>query len=386
MLTLALEPPRRPAPVDQALLWSTLLLLALGLVMVYSASVSIAAVNKITGRDPHFYLVRHAASLGLGCLLALAVFQVPVRAWQRLAVPLLLVALGLLVLVLVPGVGRSVNGSQRWLRFAGLGFQPSEFAKLAMVLYAAGYALRRSARMGSLVRGMLPLSAVMAVVGGLLLLEPDFGALMVVVTVTLGILFLGGLSARVFAAVTVPLMALVPLLIWLEPYRMARLVSFLDPWDDPDRKGYQLIHSLIAFGRGAFSGVGLGASVEKQFYLPEAHTDFLMAVIAEEMGLAGVLLVLVLFAGLVVRTFMVGRQAAQLERYFAALTAQGVGLWIGLQALINLGVNMGALPTKGLTLPLMSFGGSGILANLAGLAIVLRVDYENRQLMQGKTP
>jgi cell division protein FtsW len=313
-------------------------------------------------------------------------------AWQRLAPWLFALGALLLVLVLVPGIGKSVNGSRRWLSLFVINLQPSEFMKLAVVLHSASYAVRKAASLHgkqplrqTLVRGFLPLFAVMVVVGGLLLLEPDFGALVVIVAIAFGILFIGGLDWRLFFVLALLLPAALSALLVAEPYRIQRLVAFLDPWSDPFGKGYQLSHSLIAFGRGEWFGVGLGSSVEKLLYLPEAHTDFLLAVIAEELGFAGVLVVIALFVWLIFRTYAIGRQAAGLSRPFAALTAQGVGIWIGAQAFINIGVNMGVLPTKGLTLPLLSFGGSGIVANCIALAIVMRVDYENRRLLRGFT-
>jgi cell division protein FtsW len=239
--------------------------------------------------------------------------------------------------------------------------------------------------MDSFRRGFAPLAVVMLLVGGLLLREPDFGAFVVIVCIAMGILFLGGINARLFGALVVVLLAGFVLLIWISPYRRERIFGFMDPWQDAYGKGYQLSHALIAFGRGEWFGVGLGASVEKLFYLPEAHTDFLLAVIAEELGFFGVVLVIGLFALVVQRAFVIGRQALQLDRVYAGLVSQGIGIWIGVQAFINMGVNMGLLPTKGLTLPLMSFGGSGILANCMAVAILLRVDYENRQMMRGIT-
>jgi cell division protein FtsW len=240
--------------------------------------------------------------------------------------------------------------------------------------------------MGSFRRGFLPMFGVMMLTGTLLLMEPDFGAFVVITTIAMGVLFLGGMNWRLFATLFVLLLAGFVLLIWISPYRMQRIAVLLDPWSDPFGAGYQLSHALIAFGRGEWFGVGLGASVEKLLYLPEAHTDFLLAVIGEELGFAGVAAVVALIAWVVARAFAIGAQAARLERYYPALVAQGVGLWIGTQALINIGVNLGVLPTKGLTLPLLSFGGSGLVANLAGLAILLRVDFENRELMQGRAP
>jgi cell division protein FtsW len=251
------------------------------------------------------------------------------------------------------------------------------------VLYAADYTARKHAVLKSFRRGLLPMLAVMLLVSWLLLREPDFGALVVIAVIAFSILFLGGMNGRHFAALLGMLAVGFALLVLFSPYRMQRIFGFMDPWSDPYGQGYQLSHALIAFGRGEWLGVGLGASVEKLFYLPEAHTDFLLAVIAEELGLAGVALVIALFAWLVVRAFAIGRQAALHERHFAALAAQGIGIWFGFQALINMGVNMGLLPTKGLTLPLMSYGGSGLLANFVALAIVLRIDWESRQLSRG---
>jgi cell division protein FtsW len=245
--------------------------------------------------------------------------------------------------------------------------------------------MRKAAFMHSLRKGFLPMFAVMMLAGGLLLMEPDFGAFAVITVIAMGILFLGGMNWRLFAGLIVMLVIGFLLLIWTSPYRMQRVIGFMDPWADPYGKGYQLSHALIAFGRGEWFGVGLGASVEKLFYLPEAYTDFLLAVIAEELGFAGVLLIIVLFTLLVWRAFVIGRRACELERYYAALVAQGVGLWIGVQAIINMGVNMGLLPTKGLTLPLLSFGGSAILATCCAIAILLRVDWENRQQARGFT-
>jgi cell division protein FtsW len=289
----------------------------------------------------------------------------------------------LLLLVLIPGIGKEVNGSQRWLSLGMFNLQPSELMKLLVLLYAADYTVRKAALMHSFRKGFLPMLIVMLLVGGLLLREPDFGAFVVITVIAMGVLFLGGMNWKLFAVLIMLLIIGFVLLIWSSPYRLQRVMGFMDPWADPYGKGYQLSHALIAFGRGEWFGVGLGASVEKLLYLPEAHTDFLLAVIAEELGFAGVIAVIALFGWLTWRAFAIGNQAARLERYFSALVAQGVGLWIGAQAAINMGVNMGVLPTKGLTLPLLSFGGSGIVANCCALAILLRVDYENRQMMKG---
>ncbi len=382
--------PRAMAPYDSSLAWSALLLLTIGLVMVYSASIASAEASPHTGYRAWYFFVRHAMFVGAGLVAAFVAFQIPMKAWQRLSPWLFVGGLLLLLLVLVPGVGRSVNGARRWLSLVFVNLQPSEFMKLAVVLYAASYAVRkaqflhaRQPMRQTLLRGFLPLFTVMVLTGGLLLLEPDFGAFVVIVVIAFGILFLGGLDWRIL----VPLVALLPValggILVAAPYRLQRLVAFLDPWSDPFGKGYQLSHSLIAFGRGEWFGVGLGSSVEKLLFLPEAHTDFLLAVIAEELGFVGVALVLGLFVWLLFRTYAIARQAALLGRSFSALVAQGIGVWIGVQAFINIGVNMGVLPTKGLTLPLLSFGGSGIVANCIAVALLLRVDWENRRLLRG---
>jgi cell division protein FtsW len=289
----------------------------------------------------------------------------------------------LLVIVLIPGLGREVNGSRRWIGLGPVNLQPSELMKLFAALYAADYTVRKLPLMGSFKRGFMPMAAVILFVGFLLLREPDFGAFVVITAIAFGVLFLGGINVRAFVLLALVAVVGFILLVWLSPYRRDRLLGFMDPWQDAFGKGYQLSHALIAFGRGEWFGVGLGASVEKLFYLPEAHTDFLLAVIAEELGFAGVVTVVVLFAILVQRAFAIGRDAVRLERYYPALVAQGLGLWFGVQSFINMGVNMGLLPTKGLTLPLMSFGGSGVVANCLALAILLRIDWENRQDMRG---
>lgn len=377
---------------DPTLAWAALLLLATGLVMVYSASIATAEASAYTGYRPWYFLARHALFIAAGLTAGLIAFQVPVKVWRALAPYLFVAGAALLIAVLVPGVGRAINGSKRWLTLGMLNLQPSEFMKLFVVLYASSYAVRRAAFLHAeqplkqtLLRGFLPLLAVMIGIGALLLHEPDFGACVVIVAIAFGILFLGGLDWRLLAGLGV----LVPIALWvliaMAPYRLQRFTGFLDPWADAYGKGYQLSHSLIAFGRGEWFGVGLGASVEKLLYLPEAHTDFLLAVIAEELGFAGVLAVIALFAWLLIRAYAIGRQAARLERPFAALLAHGIGLWLGIQAFINIGVNMGVLPTKGLTLPLLSFGGSGIVANCVAIAILLRVDFENRRLLRGFT-
>jgi len=378
--------PRAPvAEYDRSLVWTTVLLLALGLVMVYSASIAIAEGSRATGYQPAYYLARHALFVAAGLAAALVVFQVPLRLWQRAAPWLALAGAVLLLLVLVPGAGREVNGAKRWVSLYFVTFQPSELMKLFVALYAADYTVRKAAHMASFRKGFLPMLTVMLLVGGLLLTQPDFGAFVVITVIAMGILFLGGMNWKLFAGLGGLLLIGFVGLILVSPYRLQRVTGFMDPWADPFGKGYQLSHALIAFGRGEWLGVGLGASVEKLFYLPEAHTDFLLAVIAEELGFAGVAAILAAFVWIVARAFAIGRRACALERYFPALVAQGIGLWIGVQAVINIGVNMGMLPTKGLTLPLISFGGSAIVVTCCAIAVLLRVDWENRQLMRGFT-
>jgi cell division protein FtsW len=371
------------AEYDSALVWVVTVLLGIGLVMVYSASIAIAEGSRGTGHQPMYYLLRHGAYVALSVVAALAVFQIPSHAWQRAAPYLFLLGLGLLVLVLVPGVGREVNGSRRWLSLYIVNLQASELMKFAVLAYAADYTVRKAAFMDSFRRGFLPMLMVMLLTGGLLLREPDLGAFAVIAAIAMGILFLGGMSWRLFAGLIVMLVIGFVMLILVSPYRLQRVTGFMDPWADPYGKGYQLSHALIAFGRGEWLGVGLGGSVEKLFYLPEAHTDFVLAVIAEELGFVGVLAVILLFAWLIMRAFAIGRRAVLLERHFSGLVAQGVGLWIGVQVIINMGVNMGLLPTKGLTLPLLSFGGSAVVVTCAAIAVLFRIDWENRQLMRG---
>ncbi|WP_292993378.1 putative lipid II flippase FtsW [Nitrosomonas sp.] len=370
------------ADFDQALVWSVVLLLSIGLIMIYSASIAIAEAQFGADRAG-YYLLRHSAYLAVGLLLGLVTFQVPMRIWQKYVTYFFMISVLMLALVLVPGIGHEVNGSQRWISLYVVNIQPSEFVKLFMVLYTADYVSRKAGDLNSFLKGFLPITVVLSIVGFLLLLEPDFGAFFVVTTLVMSILFLGGVSLKIFIALIGILAIGLYELILSSEYRMARVVAFMDPWADPYGKGYQLSHALIAFGRGEWLGVGLGGSVEKLFYLPEAHTDFLLSVLAEELGFAGVAAVIVLFIWLIMRAFIIGRLAAKLGNPFSALVAQGIGIWIGVQALINMGVNMGVLPTKGLTLPLLSFGGSSITANCIALAVILRIDWENRQRLRG---
>ncbi|CAG4884113.1 integral membrane protein involved in stabilizing FstZ ring during cell division [Georgfuchsia toluolica] len=374
---------QRVAELDPLLVWSALGLLLFGLVMVYSASIATAEGSKFTGYQSSYFLLRHGIFLAIGFVTGVVAFQIPVRFWQQAAPLLFVVGFVLIGIVLIPHIGRSVNGAQRWLPLGPINLQPSELMKLFAVLYAADYTTRKLADMDSFRRGFVPMAMVMVLVGGLLLREPDFGAFVVIISIAMGIMFLGGINARLFSFLFVFLMVSFVILIWISPYRRERIFGFMDPWQDEYGRGYQLSHALIAFGRGEWFGVGLGASVEKLFYLPEAHTDFLLAVVAEELGFAGVAIVVCAFALLIQRAFAIGRQALLLDRIFGGLVAQGVGIWFGVQSFINMGVNMGLLPTKGLTLPLMSFGGSGVVANCLALAILLRIDYENRSVMRG---
>ncbi len=370
---------------DNVLIWLVITMLSFGLVMVYSASIDTAEASKATGYHANFFLIRQAGYVAAGLMAGFMAFRmVTMLQWQRLAPWLFVAGLVLLTLVLVPKIGRNVNGSQRWLPLLVFNLQPSELMKLFTALYAADYAVRKAALMHNLKQGFLPMLVAILFTGFLLLREPDFGAFVVIIAIAMTTLFLGGLNLRIFIGLLVMSVIGFVGLIWSSPYRLQRIVGFMDPWADPFGKGYQLSHALIAFGRGRVWGLGLGGSIEKLFYLPEAHTDFLLAVIAEELGFVGVAVVIGLFAWLIIRAFQIGREAAVLERHFSALTAMGIGVWIGAQAGINIGVNVGLLPTKGLTLPLLSFGGSGIVTNCVAMGILLRVDYETRALKLGR--
>jgi len=373
---------------DQALLWVAVALLVFGLIMVYSASVALPDNPKFARYAHTHFLVRHAFFIAISFVVALLAFQVPVASWEKLAPWLFVASLVLLMVVLVPHVGKGVNGARRWVSLGFMSFQPSELAKFAVVLYASDYMVRKMDVKEKFFRAVLPMAAAVAIVGLLLLAEPDMGAFMVIAVIAMGILFLGGVNARMFFLIAAVMTIAFMLMIALSDWRRERIFAYLDPWSEKHAlgKGYQLSHSLIAIGRGEIFGVGLGGSVEKLHWLPEAHTDFLLAVIGEEFGLVGVLAVIVAFLWVTRRIMHIGRQAIALDRVFAGLVAQGVGIWMGFQAFINMGVNLGALPTKGLTLPLMSYGGSAILMNLVALAVVLRIDQENRALMRGGRP
>jgi len=382
--TLA-APPVRMAGFDQALLWVTVALLLWGLVMVYSASVAMPDNPKFARYAHTHFVVRHVLSLVVAFIVAVLAFQVPLATWERLAPWMFVISLLLLILVLVPFIGKGVNGARRWISLGIMNFQPSELAKFAVLLYAADYMVRKMEVKERFFRAVMPMAVAIAIVGLLLLAEPDMGAFMVISVIAMGILFLGGVNARMFFVIAGVVVVAFSLMVMLSEWRRERIFAYLDPWSDKYSmgKGYQLSHSLIAFGRGEIFGVGLGGSIEKLHWLPEAHTDFLMAVIGEEFGLLGVLTVIGLFMWMTRRIMHIGRQSIALDRLFAGLVAQGVGIWMGFQTFINIGVNLGALPTKGLTLPLMSYGGSAILMNMVALAVVLRIDYENRTLMRG---
>jgi cell division protein FtsW len=373
------------AGFDQALLWVTVALLMWGLVMVYSASVAMPDNPKFARYAHTHFVTRHLLSLVVAFIVAVLAFQVPLATWEKLAPWLFVISLLLLILVLVPFIGKGVNGARRWISIGIMNFQPSELAKFAVLLYAADYMVRKMEVKERFFRAVMPMAIAIAIVGLLLLAEPDMGAFMVISVIAMGILFLGGVNARMFFVIAGVVVVAFSLMVMLSEWRRERIFAYLDPWSDKYSmgKGYQLSHSLIAFGRGEIFGVGLGGSIEKLHWLPEAHTDFLMAVIGEEFGLLGVLVVIGLFMWMTRRIMHIGRQSIALDRLFAGLVAQGVGIWIGFQTFINIGVNLGALPTKGLTLPLMSYGGSAILMNLISLAVVLRIDYENRLLMRG---
>lgn len=371
--------------IDVAMVWIVAGLLLTGLVMVYSASIALPDSPRFSRYAPTHFLLRHAIAICIGLAAAMVVFSVPMNRWQAWSGWLFLLGLVLLVIVLIPGIGKEVYGARRWLSLYVFNLQPSELMKLFVVLYAADYTVRKQDYMLSLRKGFLPMGVAVALVGLLLLLEPDMGAFVVIAGIAMGVLFLGGVSGKLFAVLVVIAGGTFTALIAASPWRRERIFAYLDPFDEANAlgKGYQLSHSLIAFGRGEFFGVGLGGSVEKLHYLPEAHTDFLLAVIGEELGLIGVMAIIVAFFWITRRAFEIGRQAIKLDRVYAGMVAKGIGLWIGLQAFINMGVNTGLLPTKGLTLPLMSYGGSGILVNLIAMAILLRVDFENRKLMRG---
>ena len=374
--------------VDRALVWVVVALMLWGMVMVYSASIAMPDNPKFSRYAHTHFLLRHVIAMAVGCIMALLAFQVRMETWEKIAKPLFVVSLILLAVVLIPFIGKGVNGARRWISLGVLNFQPSELAKLATIIYAADYMVRKMDVKEKFFKAVWPMGAAVGLAGVFLLAEPDMGAFIVIATIAMGILFLGGVNARMFFLILGILVLAFVIMIAESPWRRERIFAYLDPFSAAHAlgKGYQLTHSLIAIGRGEVWGVGLGGSVEKLHWLPEAHTDFLLAVIGEEFGLVGVTLVICLFLWLSRRIMVIGRQAIALNKVFSGLVAQGVGIWIGFQAFINMGVNLGALPTKGLTLPLMSYGGSAIMMNLIAIAIVLRIDAENKQMMRGGRP
>jgi len=360
---------------DEVLVLALCALLGFGTVLVYSASTALVGNGTVS---TFYYLFRHVLHIALGVAVLLLLRRSPVSWWQASGGLWLAVAMFLLVLVLVPGLSGQINGSSRWLQVGPVNLQPSEFAKLAVVVYVAGYLTRRQDLLHRFSYGVLYVGVVVALVGALLMMEPDFGSLVVLTLTVSFMLFLAG--SRIFHLFVCAMSAAITLvaLVWTSPYRMQRVTGFLDPWSDPFDSGFQLVQALIAMGRGEWFGVGLGASVQKLYYLPAPNTDFLLAVIGEELGFVGVVSIMLLFAAIVWRALVIARRAETAGQVFGARLAQGIGLFIGLQALINMGVNMGALPTKGLTLPFLSYGGSSMLASCAAAGLLLAVDRESR--------
>lgn len=353
----------------------TVSIITLGITMVGSASISIA---ERSNGEPFYYLYRQLIATGLGMFLGSLVLITPIKIWQKTGPLILFVSIILLIAVLLPGIGREVNGSSRWIPMGVFNLQVSELVKLAMVLYLAGYLVRHNENVRNTIKGFFMPMVVLAAVAVLLLMEPDLGATVVISATALGMLFLGGVRLWQFMVLMLVMAVSVYYLIVLEPYRLERLQSFMNPWADPFDTGFQLTQSLIAFGRGELTGVGLGNSIQKLFYLPEGHTDFLFAVLAEELGGIGAISVIFLFAALVSRIFVLAKKADQMKQVFSAYMMFGLAIWIGLQAFVNIAVNMGALPTKGLTLPLMSYGGSSMMIMCIVIALILRAEHETR--------
>jgi cell division protein FtsW len=367
---------------DHGLFWVSMILIGIGLVMVYSSSIALAETAKKFGNSSSYFLIRQTLFICIGTAAGFITFLIPMRWWQRVSPYLFLGGLFLLTLVLIPSIGHKVNGSRRWLSLIVFNLQPSEFMKLFVAMYASDYVLRKSKEIGTFLKGFLPMASAIILVGLLLIKEPDFGALAVISVIAALILILGGINKNILLGLLFVSPAAIWAIIHAATYRTSRL-SFLDPWSDSLTKNYQLQHSLMAFGRGEMFGVGLGGSVEKLLYLPEPHTDFILAVLAEELGFIGVLIVIGLFSWLVIRAFGIAKEAIINENYYSALLSQGIGIWFGVQGIMNMGVNMGLLPTKGLTLPLLSYGGSAMVANIIALAILLRIDWENRRGLRG---
>jgi len=366
---------RKSSEYDLWLLGVILGLAAFGLIMVGSASIAYA--DRLYG-NPFHYLLRQGVFMLAALAIGYSVLRMPLAWWEQSSMALLVFALFLLLVVLIPGIGREINGASRWIPLGIINLQVSELAKLFVIIYLAGYLVRRGDDVRNTAKGFFVPMGVLTAVAILLMLEPDFGTTVVLMASALGMLFLGGVRLWLFGMwLSVILLAMVVLAI-SSPYRMQRITTFLNPWDDPFNSGFQLTQALMAIGRGEWFGVGLGASVQKLSYLPEAHTDFLFAVIGEELGFVAVALVVVVFAFIVWRAFAIAARAEQRGYRFAAYLSYGIGLWIGVQAFINMGVNMGLLPTKGLTLPLMSYGGSSLIAIACAMGLLLRTDHELR--------
>lgn len=368
---------QKTLPFDPWLLTAAICLILIGFVMISSASIEVAAVRN---SNPFFYMIRHGIFILIGLAAAIVALNIPISFWQRTGPWLLLIGFLLLILVLI--VGREINGSVRWISLGPINLQASEVAKFAMVIYLAGYLVRRLTEVRSSWKGIAKPALPLAFFLFLLILEPDFGAAVVLLGSIMGMIFLGGMKFSQFAMIVVGCAVVIPSLAVLQPYRVVRLKTFLDPWADPFGSGYQLAQAQIAFGRGEWFGTGLGNSVQKLFYLPEAHTDFVFSVLAEEMGLVFALLVIGLFGLLAIRMFNIGRRAEKLQQFFMAYISYGFAIMLAGQALINIGVNVGALPTKGLTLPLVSYGGSSLVVSCVMLAIVMRVDYELKRMQR----
>lgn len=370
--------------LDYPLLWIVISLLSIGIVMVYSSSITMPDFPKYASYKNYTFLLRHCISIIFSTIISLIIFRIPIATWNKFAPNFFLIALFFLIITLIPQLGKDVNGARRWIRFGLISVQPSEIMKLATTIYVANYTARKQEYMQSFLKGFLPIAFVISFVGIVLLLEPDMGAVIMIIIITMGVLFLGGVSGKIFSGLIAIAVSVFTMIIWLSPWRRERIFAYLDPWNKEyvQSRAYQLTHSLIAFGRGDWLGVGLGKSVEKLNYLPEAHTDFILAVIGEELGFISVMIIMLLFSWIVYRAFKIGLQALTLDRIFSALIAKGIGILFGTQGFINMGVNLGLLPTKGLTLPLISYGGSGILLNCIAISILLRIDYENRLLLR----
>jgi cell division protein FtsW len=374
---------RAPAPPDSVLVGTSLALIGIGAIMAGSASIGVA--DEDVG-EPLFYFVQHLGALAIGLAGMLLAIKTPLEWWHRLASLMLTGAFAVLILVLLPGIGDTVNGARRWLDIGPIGFQASELARFMLLMYLASYSVRHRETLAAGLAGFLRPMVLVGLASLLLLLEPDFGATAVLMATSLGLLFVAGARLRDLSAAALAAGATFAALIWFEPYRLDRLLSWLNPWEDALDSGYQLVNSFIAIGSGTWFGVGLGQGVQKMHYLPEPHTDFVFAVLAEEVGLIGATVVIVLFSILVFRAFELGRRALAAEQTFNALLAIGIGLSLGLQAAISIGVNTGLLPTKGLTLPLISFGRTSIVVTLFALGLLLRVarEIENPPLPRRK--